>query len=252
MMTYGLLRLLLLNPWSTEFAPMEAPMPIPATHRLGIVFVADGAGESTTVADNTQKILAARAVPFCRYAISWSRSVTPSDDYRDYDAQMAGARRLARLVIAYRATYPNEKIYLVGHSAGTHVVLAAASMLPPNTVDRIAVTAPMVSCRYDLRIALRSSRDGIDVWFSSEDGLAAEASEKFGTADRQPGRTAAELGFVAPPPDFPEAALYHRLRQYPYQNAFMRVGHDGGHFGFSRLSFLDAYVLPTMLTPRKH
>ena len=164
---------------------------------------------------------------------------------------MAGATRLARHVAKYRVNNPHEKIYLLGHSAGAHVVLAAAEKLAPCSVERIAVTAAMVSFNYDLRPALRSSRDGIDVWYSAEDGLAADAREYFGTADGKFVKTAAEVGFFLPRPNCADAHLYKALRQYPWQIAYALCGHDGRHFGYSTLTFLDAHVIPTMLTPRK-
>ena len=67
---------------------------------------------------------------------------------------------------AYRQAYPGRKVYLVGHSAGCAVVLAAAERLPTDSVDRLILLAPSVCVTYDLRPALRTVRCGIDVFYS--------------------------------------------------------------------------------------
>jgi pimeloyl-ACP methyl ester carboxylesterase len=77
-------------------------------------------------------------------------------------------------------------VYLVGHSAGCAVALAAGDVLPPDSLRRIVLLAPSISADYDVRPALRSARDGIDVFFSSRDvfylGFGAAIT---GTADRR-------------------------------------------------------------------
>ena len=46
-------------------------------------------------------------------------------------------RHLATEVDAYRRSYPGCRVYLVGHSTGCAVILAAADGLPVDGVDRV-------------------------------------------------------------------------------------------------------------------
>lgn len=216
--------------------------------KLGILFVVDGSGDDTSIADNMPPILHMRGVPLAVHSIRWCRHGLPAKDHRDHAAHLDHAGRLASKIAWYRATYPNEKIHVIGHSAGTHVVLAAMHSVPPGSVDRIVLTGPTVSQLHDLRPALRASRGGIDVFFSSEDQVAQLAQEFVGNADRLPGRSAGETGFVIPPPTEPDAHLYRNLRQYRWTPDWRAFGHRGGHLDFPTARFLDSAVLPTMLS----
>ena len=66
-------------------------------------------------------------------------------DHVDHVNQVEQGRRLAGYVAAARADCPGRAIYLVGHSAGCAVVLAAAEALPPGGVERIVLLAPSVA-----------------------------------------------------------------------------------------------------------
>jgi pimeloyl-ACP methyl ester carboxylesterase len=217
--------------------------------RIGIVFVINGSGDATSISDNFAQIFPARDVPLAIYTIRWCRHARLAKDHADYDAQIMAASRLAHLVADYRAAHPDEKIFLISHSAGAHVLLEAMNLLPPNSVDRIILMASSVSYSYDLRSALRCSRGGIDALFSTEDRLVALGSELMGTADKKQVQPAGEVGFGVPSPTHPDAGLYANLRQYRWHPGLAWTGHRGGHSGFTCLGFLDACVLPMMLGP---
>jgi hypothetical protein len=183
--------------------------------------------------------LQVETIPWCRYGkATW--------DHTDYEAQMAAAKNLAVMIQHYRQVCPNGPVYLIGHSAGTHVVLEAAGSLPPDTIERIALLAPSVSNHYDLRAALRASRRGIANFYSTQDEVVSLGVAMLGTADRRSGKPAGETGF-APPPNCPDADLYCKLRQYYWRPEIARAtGHLGGHNGFTRAGYLEACVLPLL------
>lgn len=216
---------------------------------VGVVFVANGSGDFRTVSRNLSQVVAETSAPLQIETCTWSHGYGRYlIDHVDHANHLDHARPLAIQVAATRQAYCNRRIYLVGHSAGCAVVLAAAEMLPPDSVDRIILLAPSVCAAYDLRPALRAARQGIDVFHSSQDRvILGLAMQIVGTADRRSRTAAGQDGFtpvIACPAD---AVLYGKLRQHPWDPAVDWTGNNGGHYGSNRAAFLRAYVLPLLL-----
>lgn len=237
--------LLLLS--ATLILPIAAPNAHAQPTRTGIIFIVNGSGDNTSITDNIGPVLHHRCVPLAVHTLRWCPTGTPAFDHLGYEAQMESAAKLADRIATYRALYPKEKIYVVAYSAGTHVALAAARKLPADSVDRIVLMAPNVSRYHDLRPALRASRGGIDHFYSGEDQVASIFVDSLGNGDRLPGLGAGEVGFSPPPPGCPDAHLYQKLRQHRWNPHWRTWGHHGGHAGFTRETFLDAVLLPTLL-----
>jgi hypothetical protein len=157
--------------------------------------------------------------------------------------------QLAEQVLAFRGAYPEDTVCLLGHSAGAAVVLAAAECLPPQSVDLIVLLAPSVAAEHDLRAALRCSRRGIDVFYSSRDWwYLGVGTALLGTADGSRRPAAGRVGFcpiVSVPQD---ATLYAKLRQHPWHPCLAWTGHRGGHYGAYQIEYLRRYVLPLLTT----
>src|SRR5260370_41600016 len=137
----------------------------------------------------------------------------------------------------------------MGDPSGTHGILAAAECLPPGSIDRIVLLAPSVSCTYDLRRAIRTAREGLDVYYSLQDGVLDLVGDSMGTADAIRGVPAAgQVGFRCPPPCVPDAHLYHMVRQYPWRpGVYDATCNQGTHFGPTSYNFLRLVVLPNMV-----
>jgi pimeloyl-ACP methyl ester carboxylesterase len=223
--------------------------PAPCCGAQAVVFCADGAGNSAGLSTALRQAVAAERLPLCVETVDWSYG--PGRylaDEIDYAHARVGGRRLAARVAAYRQAYPGSRVCLIGHSAGSAVVLAAAEDLPPGAVDRIVLLSPAVSSGYDLRPALRTARQGIDVFCSERDWLVLGVGVRIvGTTDRRWGPAAGRVGFnpVITGPD--DAALYARLREHPWDPCLAWTGNTGGHFGtYEQPRFLHAYVLPLL------
>jgi pimeloyl-ACP methyl ester carboxylesterase len=226
----------------------RAPLP-PAPPSQGVVFVANGSGDFRTVSTNLSQVVAETGMPLQIETVAWSHGYGRYlADHVDHDQHLTEGGRLAAQVAAYRQTYSDRKVYLVGHSAGCAVVLCAAERLPPGSVDRVILLAPSVCTGYDLRPALRATRGGIDAFTSEEDRIILGLGMQIvGTADRCCDTAAGQYGFT-PVIDCPaDAALYHGLRQHPWDPVVAWSGHRGGHYGNNRASYLRAYVLPLMV-----
>jgi pimeloyl-ACP methyl ester carboxylesterase len=218
----------------------------PAAPPAAIVFVANGAGDFRTLTRNLTQVVAETGAPLQIETVLWSRGYRRyMTDQVDHANHLAQGARLAAQISAYRCAYPNRRIYLIGHSAGCAVVLYAAELQPPDSINRIILLAPSVCAAYDLRPALRATRDGIDVYNSTEDRWVLGLGVRLvGTTEGECRTAAGQAGFtpiVASPAD---AALYSRLRQHSWHPVVEWSGHDGGHFGSNDAGFLRAYVLP--------
>jgi pimeloyl-ACP methyl ester carboxylesterase len=211
--------------------------------------VADGAGNTAGLSTALRDAVAAEQLPLCVETFEWSYGPYRylADEMDGGHAREAGCRLAAR-VAAYRQAYPGGKVCLVGHSAGSLVVLAAAENLPPAAVERIVLLAPAVSSGYDLRPALCTARQGIDVFYSERDwavlGLGVGI---IGTTDRRWSAAAGRVGFKPVLTAPGDAALYTRLRQHPWDPCVAWTGNTGGHYGtYMEPSYLHAYVLPLL------
>ncbi len=230
-------------------AIVQAPLPAGGAP-AGVVLVANGSGDFRTVSTNLEWVVTEAHAPLAVETLVWShgrgRYVT---DHVDHANHLIQGRLLAARVAEHRRACPGRPVHLIGHSAGCAVVLAAAEMLPPDSVDRIVLLAPSVCVTYDLRPALRTARRGIDVYHSDEDRVILGLGMRIvGTADRACRVAAGQCGFT-PVVTCPEdAALYSRLRQHPWCADVTWCGHDGGHYGSNQAGFLRAYVLPLLLS----
>jgi pimeloyl-ACP methyl ester carboxylesterase len=214
-----------------------------------VAFVADGAGNYQITSKMLRGAVAETNAPLLVETFVWShgyRKIMP--DQTDIQHARMQGKLLAETVLAYRAQHPYAKIHLVGHSAGSMVVLSATEFLPPATLDRIVLLLPSVSTSYDIRPALRSVKGSMEVHYSSQDwvylGLCVNL---VGCADRCFASASGRVGFELRI-DCPEdAALLPRLVQYPWQPADRQLGNNGGHYGAYQPDYLKARILPVLL-----
>jgi pimeloyl-ACP methyl ester carboxylesterase len=242
--------MLLLGSAGCAATHQEVCSPVRVASPRGVVFVADGAGGFHAPSESLRKAFQVEEVPLEVEMVAWSHGyLRVLADEIDYCHAREEGQRLALQIAAYRRNCPNGEIYLLGHSAGSAVVLAAAETLAPGSVDRIILLSPSVSTNYDVKPALRASRGGIDVFYSERDtGYLGVGVSLVGTADRLGGPAAGRVGFRLRADTEADAALYARLRQHPWHPAVAWTGNAGGHYDSHRVAFLRAYVLP-LLTP---
>ncbi|MCS7045689.1 MAG: alpha/beta hydrolase [Gemmataceae bacterium] len=228
---------------SPAAAPQQAePLAAPSkTVGRGVVFVLDGSGRIRLMTDDLQAAVAHAGLSLEVREFDWSHGVgRVFADLRNrwhHDAQGA---QLAATLVAERKDDPQARLYVVAHSAGAAVVLAAVDRLPPKTLQRIILLAPAVSAGVDLRPALKATRQGVDVFYSSFD-LIARGLSLTGTTDGSTAASAGATGFSSPTDDSSAA-----LRQYPYTSEMAATGHRGGHYGWTKYGFLRDYVVPLL------
>ena len=214
----------------------------------GVAFVANGSGDFHTVSQNLAQAVAETSAPLEVETFTWSHGYGRYlIDHVNHDNHLSQGRLFASRVATYHQTYPHRRIYLVGHSAGCAVVLAAAERLPPRSVERIILLAPSVSQEYDLRPALLTARSSIDVFHSCRDRwILGLCMQIVGTADGHGCSAAGQCGFTPVVSCPADAALYSKLRQHPWDPVVEWSGHAGGHYGSNQAGFLKAYVVPLL------
>jgi pimeloyl-ACP methyl ester carboxylesterase len=170
----------------------------------------------------------------------------PLRDLQDTRNLEARAAELADLIRDQRRREPNRPVYLIGHSAGTGLVLRTAELLPPQTVERIILLSPAVSAHYDLRPALTATRGEIVSFNSSYDRFILDfGTNLFGTVDRYYETAAGADGFRMP--DGLGAAdreQYKRLVQVPYRIERLLEFQGGLHNSTITPQFLAKQVRP--------
>jgi pimeloyl-ACP methyl ester carboxylesterase len=212
----------------------------------GVVFVADGAGGFEATSSSLRQCIQEAGLPLSVETLEWSHGYGRIiADQIGHDHVREAAHKLSSKVATVRATSPDTAVYLIGHSAGTAIVLGTAELLPPESIDRIILLAPSVSADYDLRPALRCVRQKIDVFTSSNDwwylGLGVRVT---GTTDGHWTSAAGRIGF-RPRIETPEdAMLYKKLEQHSWAPDVEWTGNHGGHYGCHNPEFMKAYVLP--------
>jgi pimeloyl-ACP methyl ester carboxylesterase len=235
-------------------SPVPGPPQYAHLNCKTVVFVANGAGDSTTLSDNLRFSVEHIHAPIVALNVRWCRFNDPARDHLDQDGRRAAGYRLACAVLAIRRDAPSARIVFMGHSDGTHVILAAAEMLPPASVDRVFLFASTVSSSYCLQPALSASRGGIDAFASRGDGVLETLEETIGSSDGHMGPTAGRVGFAVPRvPVFigtekdkklnPDAQLFANLRQVCWNEELVGAGH-GGHCSFIHERFLRIQILP--------
>jgi pimeloyl-ACP methyl ester carboxylesterase len=228
----------------------EVQRPLTVPNQRGVIFAVDGAGGFHSMSDALMKAVMDANAPLGIEPVHWTHGTgRVLVDQIDYHHVRQEGERLAASLAAVRRTCPASAIYLVAHSAGCAVALAAAEALPPDALDRMVLLAPSVSADYDLRPSLRSCRY-TDVFYSTRDlGFLGLAVGLLGTSDRHWQAAAGRIGFQIKGSTPDDPALLARLHQHPWHPCVAWSGNSGGHFGNYQVSFLQAYVLPLLSHP---
>jgi hypothetical protein len=224
---------------------LSAPDAKAACKHCGEVYTLNGSGCLRSITDDLQRAVGEAGLPLHVVDFAWSNGLGRIfTDLRCQSHHQAKGEELAGLILAHRYSHPGGRIYLVCHSSGAAVVLAAVKCLPPGSVDRIIMLAAAVSSSYDLRRALACAREGMDCFYSPMD-LTSCSLALFGTSDGYHKPSAGYLSFT-PVADGSGDGAYQNLRQYGWSSTMMQAGNFGGHYGCTRLGFLRDYVVPLL------
>jgi pimeloyl-ACP methyl ester carboxylesterase len=211
----------------------------------GVVFLVGGVGGIDPLYCSGRCMLPHAGVPHELRDFRWTNGVGRIlRDLQDIRHVNAVADELAAEVRAIKEADPNRPVYLVGHSGGAGVCLAAAERLPPGTLERIILLSAAVSPTLDLRPALRATRGEIVSFYSAMDVFVLGwGTSTFGTIDRVYTSSAGRTGFDVPCElDAEGRALYARLVQIPWRIENLCQLDVGGHHSSVMPCFLADHV----------
>lgn len=218
-----------------------------AQPRPGVVFVVGGIGGLDPLNLWVPLVLPHAGVPHELRNFHWThgkcRLLRDLQDVRNLEQKGC---ELAEEIRAVKAADPQRPVYLLAHSAGTAVCLAAAEQLPPGTIERIVLLAAAVSPDYDLRPALRATRLEVVAFSSSWDLFFLDwGTSQFGTADRFYGPSAGLRGFCRPAIlDKEGQQLYDRLVQIQWKPGQLLQFCGGLHHSSCMPIYLSQSVAP--------
>lgn len=216
----------------------------------GIVIALNGAGDAIGVTDGFRASVANARVPWRVATFRWSKFDQGSwlMDVCDSKNHRLKGEMLAGEILTYRATHPNHMICVAAHSAGCSVVLAAAELLPPGSIDHIVLLGAAVPSRYDLRPALRCVKCDVEVYYSHKDRVLGALGAV--SPDNDPSMTyAGQFGFLQPLKlSAADRALYaNKLKQFAWHQGDEWCGNKGGHYGCVEKGYIRYVVLPFLL-----
>ena len=158
------------------------------------------------------------------------------------------ARKIAGKIADYQAKYPGRPVHIIGHSGGGGVAIYVLESLPiQNKITSAILLAPAVSPNYDLRQALRRTRQGIWNFYSPYDiGFLGVGTSLAGTIDGQLTKSAGAIGFTLPwGLSNDDRKLYgDRLYQQKYNSKMAQSGHTGDHCGWANPNFVATWLAP--------
>jgi pimeloyl-ACP methyl ester carboxylesterase len=233
-------------------AGLVVPNPPPAeAAKPGVVFVVGGVGGIDPIGPSAELALPLAGVHHEIRDFVWTHGTgCLLKDLQDTPYLLAKADELAAEMHKIQAADPERPIYLIGHSGGAGLALAAAERLPPATLERIILLSSAVGSNYDLRPALRATRREIVSFNSCIDRFwLCWGTRQFGTVDRVYGPSAGLDGFVVPSNLDEEGRwLYQRLVQISWKPEMILAQHTGLHHSTCMPTFLARHVAPWLMS----
>ncbi|MHC4981880.1 MAG: alpha/beta fold hydrolase [Planctomycetota bacterium] len=179
---------------------------------------------------------------------SWGRPVPVAGmllNQMDIIGNRLAAARIAKMIVNYQDSHPDNPVHIIGHSGGGGIAVFAAEELPSERkVDGLILLSASISSGYDLTKALSRCRNGIVNFYTRADvGLLMIGTSIAGNVDGARGPAAGAIGFETPDAsaEAEKKAAYQSLFQVELPEEL--VG-SSAHTAATRPSFVWTYVAP--------
>ena len=143
--------------------------------------------------------------------------------------------------------YPDIHITLTSHSAGCGIAAWALAKLPDDVViDNWVQMQSALSPGYDLSKALRHVRHAYAFNSQLDSIVLGTGTRAAGTVDGVNSEAAGKVGYTMPAGG--DLKQYEKLRQFEYQDGWMRFGDIGDHIGPMTYRFARFMIAPLLKT----
>jgi len=228
------------------------PADVQARYERGYVYYLDGAGGgspltnwSSGVRDGLRNAGYRGWGEMFSWQTGWGVAV---DQIASNEYKRGKAADLARKIVAFRLGHPNTPITLVGHSAGTVVVVYTLEALPESPiVENVVLLSGSLSADYDLTDALTRVRQNMYIFTSDRDVILTVLLPISGPADRgaDTNKVIGVSGAVLPAGPLPETkSQYAKVVEVRWNPSFRSFGNRGDHMDVLGEGFVRALVAP--------
>ena len=212
----------------------------------GLVIIVEGIGGVDFIGKSAEYSLKKVGLPHEIHHFNWTHGTgKPLKDLQEPNTfsrrptnSPRSSKRIAKSIPTARSTSRQKR---------RHGIVLYALQTPAQSVDRVILLSAAVSPTFDLRAALRATRQEIVSFHSHNDRMVLGlGTSKFGTIDRYYGNSAGMVGFTIPEQlTQEERQLYMRLVQVPFSTRMLREGTStGSHLSTSLPWFVAGEVVP--------
>ncbi|MCL4197141.1 MAG: hypothetical protein KJZ69_06580 [Phycisphaerales bacterium] len=171
--------------------------------------------------------------------VVWA-TLLPGRNLSDAALHEREARRLVERVRGFKATSPEARVILTGHSGGARIVIRAAELLDvgEDLVEQVWILAPALSPEYDFGPALERVPRIVALSSEHDRLILGMGTTLFGTSDGHFGDAGGRIGF---------AFNHPRFEQWGYDPAWLEHRNSGDHLDLLNQRFALRVIAPAML-----
>lgn len=173
------------------------------------------------------------------HMVNWT-TLLPGRNLTDTALHEREATRLVDRLRGFKATSPEARVILTGHSGGARIVIRAVELLDvgENLVEQVWLLAPALSPDYDFGPALERVPRLVALTSPHDQLILGAGTTLFGTADRHFGDAGGRIGFTYSHP---------RFEQWGYDPAWLAYRNSGDHLQLLGQRFSTRVIAPAML-----
>lgn len=173
------------------------------------------------------------------HMVNWT-TLLPGRNLTDTALHEREARRLVERLRGFKATSPEARLILTGHSGGARIAVRAAELLEEgeSLVEQVWLLAPALSPEYDFGAALERVPRLVALTSPHDQLILGAGTTLFGTSDRHFGDAGGRIGFTFNHP---------RFEQWGYDPAWLAYRNSGDHLQLLGQRFALRVIAPAML-----
>jgi pimeloyl-ACP methyl ester carboxylesterase len=159
----------------------------------------------------------------------------------------SAGRQIAKVIATYQDRYPDNSVYLIGHSGGGGIAvfaLEALEKMPGNhRITGAVLLSPSISASYNLSVALKHTRLGIANFYNESDvALLGLGTTILGNVDGWRGAAAGRASFDRPGLDDTPEKVFAYSKLYQVKITREMTSSRLAHMGTTGVAFIATYV----------